>query len=120
MYGRKSIHRKEGDNGSLLTLDLRMNGESFNLHRKVALTYKNVSCTIVHFLHPNSTLNRCNTVYTRYMQSKRIIWLFALVGGWIGGYLPALWGSAGLTFLSILFNAIGGLIGIWIGFKLTR
>jgi uncharacterized membrane protein YeaQ/YmgE (transglycosylase-associated protein family) len=54
------------------------------------------------------------------MQNNRLTWLLALVGGAIGGYLPALWGVSGFTFTTLLFNTIGGLLGIWIAFKLMR
>jgi hypothetical protein len=54
------------------------------------------------------------------MDTKRIIWLGAGVGGWLGGYVPLLWGAGYFSFASILFNTIGALLGIWIGFKLTR
>ncbi len=43
-----------------------------------------------------------------------------VVGGFVGGYIPMLWDSAGFSFATIFGNAIGALIGIWIGFKLTR
>jgi hypothetical protein len=54
------------------------------------------------------------------MESKRIITLFMIVGGVVGGYIPLLWGAGYFSFSSILFNAIGAIIGIWIGFKLTH
>lgn len=52
------------------------------------------------------------------MESKRIIWLFAILGGWIGGYIPLLWGVEHFSFSIILFHTVGAIIGIWIGFKL--
>ena len=54
------------------------------------------------------------------MQSKRIIWLFAGIGGLIGGYIPALWGAGIFSMSSIIFNTLGAILGIWIGFKLSR
>lgn len=54
------------------------------------------------------------------MNSKRTITLFMFIGGFIGGYIPLLWGATAFSFSAIFFNAIGALIGIWIGFKLTR
>jgi len=41
-----------------------------------------------------------------------------LIGGTIGGYIPALWGAGLFSFSSILFNAIGAIAGIYVGFKL--
>ncbi len=43
-----------------------------------------------------------------------------LVGSSIGGYIPTLWGHGLLTYTSVLFTAIGGFIGIWIGFKISN
>ncbi|MEZ4104137.1 MAG: hypothetical protein R3B60_02530 [Candidatus Paceibacterota bacterium] len=54
------------------------------------------------------------------MESKRTIWLFAMVGGWLGGYLPLLWGAYGFSMSTIIFNGLGALAGIYIGFKLTH
>jgi len=54
------------------------------------------------------------------MNSRRTIFLLMFLCGYIGGYIPVLWGSAGFSFATIFGNAIGALIGIWIGFKLTR
>ena len=54
------------------------------------------------------------------MQANRTIWLLAAVGGWLGGYVPILWGAGYFSFTSIVCNAIGAIIGIWIGFKLTQ
>jgi uncharacterized membrane protein YeaQ/YmgE (transglycosylase-associated protein family) len=42
------------------------------------------------------------------------------LGGIIGGYVPQLWGAGYFSFSSILFNAIGAIVGIYIGFKITR
>lgn len=52
------------------------------------------------------------------MSSKTLIWLGLFVGSTIGGMIPSLWGAGFLTYSSVLLTAVGGLIGIWIGFKL--
>ncbi|MES2216277.1 MAG: hypothetical protein V4481_03195 [Patescibacteria group bacterium] len=54
------------------------------------------------------------------MNAKHLIWLGAIVGGYVGGFIPVLWGAGGLTFSSIIGNTIGGLVGIWAGFKLSQ
>ncbi len=54
------------------------------------------------------------------MDSKKIIWLLMFVGGTAGSYLPLLWGSSQFSFASIFGSALGGILGIWIGFKLTN
>lgn len=42
------------------------------------------------------------------------------VGSLIGGYVPMLWGADLLSVSSVLGNAVGGLLGIWIAFKMTN
>lgn len=55
------------------------------------------------------------------MQSKRIVWLCMFIGGSLGGYLPiVLWGAPGFSFSTLFGNALGAIVGIYVGFKLTR
>jgi uncharacterized membrane protein YeaQ/YmgE (transglycosylase-associated protein family) len=54
------------------------------------------------------------------MQSKRMIWLLAIIGGWLGGYVPTIWGAGYFSFASILFSALGSILGIWVAFAMTR
>lgn len=42
-----------------------------------------------------------------------------VIGGAIGGYVPLLWGASYFSFSSIIFNAIGASVGVWVGFKMT-
>ncbi len=42
-----------------------------------------------------------------------------VIGSVIGGYIPLLWGEGFLSFSSVLLTAVGGIIGIWFGFKLS-
>ncbi|MDE1975273.1 MAG: hypothetical protein KGI49_02050 [Patescibacteria group bacterium] len=54
------------------------------------------------------------------MNPKTLIWIGVFVGGTIGGYIPALWGGSIFGFSSIILSAIGGLAGIWAGWKLSQ
>lgn len=54
------------------------------------------------------------------MDSKKTIYFMMFIGGIVGGYIPLLWGAGYFSFSSIIFNALGAFLGIWIGFKLTR
>jgi len=54
------------------------------------------------------------------MSAKSIIYIGAIIGGFIGGYIPAIWGAGYFSFSSIIFSMIGGLVGIYVAFKLTR
>ncbi len=54
------------------------------------------------------------------MDSKFLIWTGMIMGSAIGGLIPALWGDSMLSFSSIIFSAIGGVIGVWLGFKISH
>jgi hypothetical protein len=54
------------------------------------------------------------------MSPKSLIMLFMVIGSTAGGYLPVLLGADGLSFTSLLGSFFGGLIGIWIGYRLSR
>lgn len=57
----------------------------------------------------------------RYAYSmKSIIMLTAGLGGTIGGYLPVLFGASGFSGWSILGALIGGIAGIYIGYKISQ
>jgi hypothetical protein len=40
-----------------------------------------------------------------------------VVGSAIGGYIPLLWGGSLFSFTSIILTAVGGIAGIYAGFK---
>jgi uncharacterized membrane protein YeaQ/YmgE (transglycosylase-associated protein family) len=42
------------------------------------------------------------------------------VGSTLGGLVPALWDQGGLTLASLVGSTIGGIVGIWAGYKLSR
>lgn len=54
------------------------------------------------------------------MDSKKMIWGGMVIGGAIGSYLPLLWGGDAFSFSSVFLGALGGILGIYIGFKLSR
>jgi uncharacterized membrane protein YeaQ/YmgE (transglycosylase-associated protein family) len=54
------------------------------------------------------------------MQSKRIVTLFMIAGSFLGGYVPAIWGSSYFSFSSIIFSGLGAVVGIYIGFKISQ
>lgn len=53
------------------------------------------------------------------MESKKLIWLMMTVGLLLGSFLPMLWGASELSFSSIIFSSLGGLAGIWVGYKMS-
>ena len=54
------------------------------------------------------------------MGSKFVIYLCLFVGATSGGYIPALWQDSFFSFWSIVLSAVGGMIGVWIGFKINQ
>jgi predicted MFS family arabinose efflux permease len=52
------------------------------------------------------------------MPSRALIWVAILIGSTIGGAIPELWGAEMLSFTSLLLSGIGGLVGLWIVFKM--
>lgn len=42
-----------------------------------------------------------------------------IVGSSIGGYIPSLWGAGALSISGVIMTAVGGLAGIWLGFKMS-
>ena len=54
------------------------------------------------------------------MTTKTTIWIGILIGSTIGGWVPTIFGADWLSLWSIVGNGIGGLFGIWVGFKLGQ
>jgi hypothetical protein len=52
--------------------------------------------------------------------NKKIIFLGMLFGGTIGSYIPTIFGASAFSLVSILCGAAGGLLGIWLSFKLLN
>lgn len=51
---------------------------------------------------------------------KSLIWIFMTIGGTVGAYIPLLWGGSAFSMSSVFFSGIGGIGGIWLGYKLGR
>ncbi len=51
--------------------------------------------------------------------NKGLITLCAGVGSTVGGYIPVLFGTSGFGGWSILGAFIGGIFGIWVGYKIS-
>ncbi len=49
---------------------------------------------------------------------RKFIWLGLFVGSFIGGYLPELWGAGLFSFSSVIGSFLGGVAGIWAGYKI--
>jgi len=49
-----------------------------------------------------------------------MIMLGMIVGSFAGGYIPSLLGADSFSLTSLLGSIVGGILGIWIGYSLTR
>ena len=59
------------------------------------------------------------TADTRVSMSRSLISLCAVGGTVLGGFVPALWGNNGIGLAGLLFAAIGGIVGVWVGVRLS-
>jgi hypothetical protein len=50
--------------------------------------------------------------------NKSMVWIGASIGGAIGGYIPALWGDNFLSLWSVILSTVGGLLGIYLVYKI--
>jgi len=51
---------------------------------------------------------------------KRIIMIGMVFGSVIGGYIPTIFGAGAFSITSIIFGAVGGIVGIWLTFRLLN
>lgn len=42
------------------------------------------------------------------------------IGSTLGGMVPLLWGDSAFSMMSILLSAVGGAIGIWVGYRIVN
>ena len=54
------------------------------------------------------------------MSTKTLVFLGMIIGSTIGGYIPTLFGADLISYTSVLFSGIGGILGVWIGYKLSN
>ena len=54
------------------------------------------------------------------MGTKSIIYISMFVFSTIGSFIPSLWGDNFLSLSSMLLTVLGGLVGIWVGYKISR
>jgi hypothetical protein len=51
---------------------------------------------------------------------RSVIGICAMVGLTIGGFVPDLWGASSLGASSLLFSAVGGVAGVWLGARISE
>jgi hypothetical protein len=52
--------------------------------------------------------------------TKKFVWIGLIVGSTVGNLIPTLWGGDAISLSGILFSLIGGIIGIWVGFRVGQ
>ncbi len=50
----------------------------------------------------------------------KLIMLGMIIGSTLGGYIPTLFGVDSLSYTSLFCAFIGGILGIWVTFKLSN
>lgn len=55
-----------------------------------------------------------------YMNSKTFVLIGTIVGSTLGSLVPLLWGDGVFSFSSIFFSAVGAIVGIYYGYKLSN
>ena len=50
---------------------------------------------------------------------KKFIMLGMVLGSFAGSYIPVIWGDSAFSMTSLFFGALGGIIGIWDGYKVA-
>ena len=51
---------------------------------------------------------------------KSLIWIGLIAGSTAGGMTPELWGGSVFSGWGVALSTLGGLVGIWAGYKLGR
>ena len=54
------------------------------------------------------------------MNLRGLYYVGAGIGGALGSFLPLLWGAGELSLWSIILSGLGGLLGIWVVYRLAR
>jgi uncharacterized membrane protein YeaQ/YmgE (transglycosylase-associated protein family) len=51
---------------------------------------------------------------------RRVLWLCLAVGTTVGGFLPEAWGASGFGLASLVFSALGGIVGVWVAARISE
>jgi len=54
------------------------------------------------------------------MGARKFIWLGMFVGSTIAGFIPTLWGAGLMSISGFLCSGAGGLVGIWLGYRVAN
>lgn len=51
---------------------------------------------------------------------KKLVIIGAILGSFVGSYIPLLWGDSVFSMFSIFGGAVGSLAGIWVAYKIAE
>jgi len=51
------------------------------------------------------------------VMTKKLVWIGMFVGSTIGNMLPLVWGGDALSVSGFLLSLLGGIAGIWVGYR---
>ena len=51
---------------------------------------------------------------------KKFIWIGLFVGSTVGNMLPVLWGGDVMSVSGVLLSLVGGIVGIWMGYRMGK
>jgi hypothetical protein len=51
---------------------------------------------------------------------RGVIGMCVAFGSIVGGYVPTLWGASSLGVESLLFGAVGGIVGVVVGVRISE
>lgn len=54
------------------------------------------------------------------MNPKPLITVGVIIGTTVGGLIPHLWHASFLSLWGIFFSTLGGIAGIWLGYKISQ
>jgi uncharacterized membrane protein YeaQ/YmgE (transglycosylase-associated protein family) len=54
------------------------------------------------------------------MSMKTNVSIGVIVGSIIGGYVPSLWGAGMFSYWGLFTSTVGGLLGVYLGYKLSQ
>jgi len=57
---------------------------------------------------------------TDRMSMRSVIGICIAMGSIVGSYVPELWGASDFSVSSLVFGALGGVAGLWLGLRLQE
>jgi hypothetical protein len=52
--------------------------------------------------------------------TRSLVWIGLFIGSTVGGLLPQLWGAGIFSLSAFALSFLGGLAGIWLGYKIGK